>query len=138
MVLSSMENTLNNNTKTFFLQVLKGVLIALSVSLIGILLFALILKFCNLNDSSIKVINQIIKIVSILLGVMFCLKKDKSKGLIKGAVLGAFYTLASYFLFSILVASFSFSASIIYDLIFSSIVGLICGVIFVNLKTKKY
>ena len=120
--------------KQNFSQVAKGILIALAVSLIGILIFAVVLRFVNFSDMGIKITNQIIKILSVLLGVFICLKKDKSKGLIKGTIVGAIYTISSYLLFSILVASFSFSASIIYDLIFSSIVGLVCGVLFVNLK----
>ena len=88
----------------------------------------------NISDLTIKIINQIIKGFSVLLGVFICLKNNKEKGLIKGAIIGAAYTLLSYLIFSILVASFSFSASIIYDMIFASIIGLICGIMFVNLK----
>lgn len=126
-----MEKTINKNV---FSQIFKGCLIALCVSLIGILLFAVVLKFVNVGDNLIKVINQIIKVVSVLLGVKVCLKKDKHKGLVKGSCVGAVYTITSYLVFSILVASFSFSLSIVYDLIFSSVIGLICGVIFVNSK----
>lgn len=126
-----MEKTINKNV---FLQIFKGCLIALCVSIVGILLFAVVLRFVDLSETLIKIINQVIKITSVLLGVKFCLKGDKSKGLAKGSCVGIFYTITSYLVFSILVASFSFGLSIIYDLIFSSIVGLICGVIFVNSK----
>lgn len=115
-------------------QIARGCLIALTVSLVGILIFAFVLRFCNIGDMAIKIVNQIIKIVSVLLGVLVALKKDKAKGLLKGAVIGALYTITSYLVFSILVASFSFGLSMIFDLIFSSIVGLICGIIFVNIK----
>mgnify|MGYP003289400660 CR=1 FL=1 len=115
-------------------QVVKGCLIALSVSVIGILVFAVILRFLSLNDLTIKIVNQIIKVLSVLLGVMVTLKKDKTKGLIKGSIVGVIYTLSSYLLFSILVASFSFGLSIVYDMLFSGVVGLISGVIFVNSK----
>ena len=120
--------------KSFFTALLKGVFVGLIISVIGILLFAFVLKFVALNDTVIKIINQIIKVLSVLFGVMVVLKKDKSQGLIKGALVGCLYTLSSYFLFSLLVASFNFSLTIIYDLIFSGVVGLICGVIFVNTK----
>ena len=117
-----------------FSQIAKGVLISLTVSLVGILLFAIVLRFVNLSDLTIKIINQIIKVLSVLFVVIVCLKKDKTKGMLKGAVLGVFYTFFSYLVFSILVANFSFSISFIYDLIFSCIVGILCGVLFVNLK----
>lgn len=115
-------------------QIVKGCLVALSVSVIGILVFAVVLRFLSLNDLTIKIVNQIIKVLSVLLGVMISLKKDKTKGLIKGSIVGIIYTLSSYLLFSILVATFSFGLSIIYDMIFSGVVGLVSGVMFVNSK----
>lgn len=125
------EKTLNKN---FVSQIVKGCFVGLIASLVGILLFAFVLRFVNISDLTIKIVNQIIKGVSVLLGVFICLKNNKEKGLVKGAIIGAVYTLLSYLIFSVLVANFSFSASIIYDMIFASVIGLICGVMFVNLK----
>ena len=126
-----MENVMKRKN---FSQLAKGVLISLSVSIIGILIFAVVLRFINLSDLTIKIVNQVIKVLSVLFGVLVCLKKDKSKGLVKGACLGMLYTVCSYLLFSILVANFSFGISFIYDLIFSCVVGILCGILFVNLK----
>ena len=125
------KKTINKNA---IMSTFKGVLISLCVSIIGILLFAFILKFVGLSDTVIKVVNQVIKVVSVLFGVLVCLKKDKSKGLLKGSIVGGLYTLSSYLVFSLLVASFNFSLTIFYDLIFSMVVGLIFGVLFVNSK----
>ena len=52
----------NNEKVSFFGPVLKGSLMALSVCLILILIFAFVLRFCSVSDSLIKPINQIIKI----------------------------------------------------------------------------
>ncbi|MBQ3214063.1 MAG: TIGR04086 family membrane protein [Clostridia bacterium] len=120
--------------KGAIMPIFKGVLVAVCASIIGILLFAFILRFVFLSDTAIKIVNQIIKIVSVLFGVMVCVKKDKNKGLLKGALVGGLYTLSSYFLFSLLVASFNFSLTIFYDLIFSMVAGVIFGVLFVNAK----
>ena len=46
---------------SFFFTTLKGALYALSVCLIGILIFAFILRFVAVGDNLIKPINQIIK-----------------------------------------------------------------------------
>ncbi len=129
-----MENTKKIVLKNNVSQITRGVLVSISISLISILLFAVLLRFINFPDIVIKIINQIIKVLSILFGVKVTLKRDKTKGLLKGVLLGIIYTITSYLVFSILIASFGFSISFLYDLIFSSIVGLICGVIFVNVK----
>ena len=84
----------------------------------------------------IKVINQVIKVLSVLLGVSLTLKKDKTKGLLKGAGVGALYTLLAYLVFSVLVGNFNFGLSLVFDTIFAAVIGLICGVIFVNVKTR--
>lgn len=114
--------------------VTKGVLTAVCFSVVAVLLFAVIYKFVDISDVAIKVINQIIKVMSIALGVHVSLKHDKSRGALKGALIGALYMLLAYTIFSILVATFSFSLSIIFDILFSVLVGVICGAFMANLK----
>ena len=116
----------------FFVSFLKGIIVSLIISLVGILVFAVVLKFVDLSPMVIKIVNQVIKFLSILFGVKVFLKKDKSKGILKGAIIGLSYTIFSYLVFSLLVANFSFGLNLIFDVIFSIIAGAICGVIFVN------
>lgn len=118
-------------------NVIKGTLIALVVSLISILLFALIIKFTNMSNNLISPINQVIKILSIFIGVMFALKHNKSKGLVNGLLIGLFYTTVAFIIFSLLNKNFCFDKSLFNDLIFGGIAGIICGIISVNLKSKK-
>lgn len=110
----------------------KGALVALLVSMIGILLFALILKFIVMSDTAIATINQIIKAMSILLGVRATLKVSQGKGLIKGTILGLVYTLIAYLVFSFLSASISFDSSTLVDMVFGGVMGAICGIIMNN------
>ena len=51
----------------FFKHLLKGGLMALSISLIAICVFAFVLRFCDISTGAIKPINQVIKISSILI-----------------------------------------------------------------------
>ena len=60
---------------TLVISILKGSLTAVCVSLIGILIFAFLLKFTNISDSIISPVNQVIKGVSVFLGVFLGLKK---------------------------------------------------------------
>jgi putative membrane protein (TIGR04086 family) len=130
-----MSNELAINNKGNVLSgFIKGVLVSLITTLIGIFLFALVLRFVDLNTIIIKVVNQIIKILSVLFGVKVCLKGNKSRGLLKGAVVGVLYTVLSYLIFSLLVSSFSFGLNLIYDILFLGLAGVVCGVIFVNSK----
>ncbi len=117
-----------------FLSIVKGSLIALCVSLIGILIFAFCLKFTSLSDKLILPINQVIKGLSIFLGVFFGLKKRKEMGLVSGLLIGFIYTIVAFIVFSILNGAFNFDHTLLNDIIFGAIIGGICGIICVNLK----
>lgn len=120
--------------KQDILPILKGVLTALAITIIGILVFSVIYKFCNFSDNIIKIVNQVIKILSIFLGTLVVLKNNKTKGMIKGAIVGVIYMIFTYILFCLLVNTFSISISLLFDLIFASIVGVVSGIILVNIK----
>ncbi|MBE7082394.1 MAG: TIGR04086 family membrane protein [Clostridiales bacterium] len=121
----------------FFKCLLKGSLMALSISLIAICIFAFILRFCDISAGAIKPINQVIKIASILIGSFFALKGVKEMGLITGFCIGIFYTALSFLVFSILNGGFNFNSTLVNDLIFGGIAGAIAGIIAVNIKGKR-
>ena len=87
-----------------------------------------------MSETLIKPINQVIKVLSILIGVLFVTKKDKQKGLVKGLVIGFLYTILAFVVFSILNGQFKFDFTILIDLVFGLLTGAICGVIGVNVK----
>ena len=121
-----------NNQRGVTYALIKGSIIALLVSMIGILLFALFLKFIAISDSAISWINQVIKALSILLGVRATLKISAGRGMIKGVLLGILYTFVAYLVFSFLSSSISFDTSTIIDFVFGGIMGGICGIIMNN------
>lgn len=132
------EQTMAKETKgNFFGCLLKGSLMALSVSLILICIFAFVLRFCDISSEAIKPINQVIKIVSILIGTFYGLKKCNEMGLITGFSIGILYTILAFVTFSILNGGFSFDRSLINDLIFGGIAGAIGGVVAVNFRKKR-
>lgn len=120
--------------KSGFLQILKGAIFAVSISLVGILLFALLIKFTNLNEKWILPINQVIKIVSIFFGIMLAFNRGTNKGFLKGMLIGFIYTVLAYVVFSILARQFNFTLNSITDMIFGAIIGGISGIIVINIK----
>lgn len=116
------------------LAIVKGSVIALCVSLIGVLIFAFCLKFTPLSDKLIAPINQVIKGLSIFLGVLLALKKRKDMGLVSGLSIGFIYTIVAFLVFSALSGSFIFDRTLLNDVVFGAIIGGICGIICVNIK----
>ena len=125
-----------NKGSIFIKSLLRGALIAISISLIAICIFAFLLRFCDISDIAIKPVNQVIKIVSILIGAYFGMKDCREMGLITGFLIGFSYTIISFSVFSILNGSFVFKSSLINDLIFGGIAGAISGIVAVNLRKK--
>ena len=134
-----MEKVKNSNKgeTSFFLSILKGSLASLCISLIGILIFAFLIRFISIPDSAISPINQVIKGVSILIGCFIGLKKTNEMGFISGLLIGVFYTIISFVVFSILDGQFTFSKNLLNDILFGGIIGIICGVIAVNIFGKR-
>lgn len=116
--------------------VIKGALIALSISIIGICIFAFVLRFIDISTGVIKPINQIIKFGSITIGVFMGLKKAKEMGFITGFLIGAIYTILAFLAFSLLNGSLVFETSLINDIIFGGMAGAISGIFAINLKKK--
>ena len=124
---------MDTTKKNSFLNYLKGALTAVSATLIMILLFAVIVRFFNVSDSWIFPINQVIKVISIILGLVVMLK-DNSKGFLKGLILGLIYFVLSFLIFSILQGKFSISIKNLYDLILTTLMGGLAGIIIVNIN----
>lgn len=128
-----MSSKVESRKKSLLLSILNGTVVAVAVTLILILLFALIIRFFNVKDSWIFPINQVIKVISLFVGTMAGLKNFKEKGFLKGLLIGVTYYLLSYIVFSILQSSISFSMSNIYDFLLTSLMGGIIGAIVVNI-----
>ncbi len=123
------------SSKKFDSSIFKGVLFSVLVSLVLILIFALIIKLSNLPESFIKPINQVIKVLSIFIGVFVAVRKNREAALFKGMFIGLIYIVVSFLVFSALDKSFNLSWSILNDLLFGGIAGAISGVLF-KIKNK--
>lgn len=119
-----------------FLSILKCCMVGLIVTLVGIVLFAVVLKFADLSSNVIGYINDVIKAVSIFV-IVFCMRrKAEGKLILNSFFAGIIYSILSLLVFSILNGKFSLNLSIVYDLLFSVIVALIVAIM-VNLMSRK-
>lgn len=116
------------NWTTFFV-IIKSCLIGLVATLIGIIMFALVLKFANLSSTIISYINDIIKTFAMFIMVMCIKRKSNEKLLLKSIFAGIIYEVLTFLVFSILNGSFDVNVSFIYDLLFAIIVSAIVSVV---------
>ena len=71
--------------------VLRGVLVAAAVTVLGVVLFALRLNWWDASDRAITAINQVVKFVSILAGVTSALRAGEKGSAMRGACVGVLY-----------------------------------------------
>lgn len=127
-----MDKAINN--KGIILSAIKGAIIALCVAMALILIFAFVVKWASLEEGVINPINQIIKIVSIFFGV-YGACKNCDKFFYKGLIVGGLFAIISFIIFSMLNNfTFTLSSSLIWDFLFSTLIGGLCSVVVYYIK----
>lgn len=114
-------------------QVIKGVMVSLITMLACVLVFAFVIYTASLDSGVIFPVNCFIKVFAVFIGCFFSVRGKR--GFIKGGLIGAISIILSYLLFA-LFASVSFDVYFLLDILFALIVGLLFGVITVNVKSK--
>lgn len=124
----------NHNLNGGITNVVKGIGIAITVSLVCVLIFSAIVKFCMLSSTVIRAVNQFFKIISVFLGCFFAVKQNK--GLVKGIAVGLIYTLLIHLIFCLLSSHAYFTTTLLWDLVMAIVCGGVFGAIAVN-KSKE-
>lgn len=118
------------------LDIVKGCIISVIISLLFVLILALCVKLFTMDAKVIMPINQVIKILSIFGGCFFGFK-CREKGAIKGGIVGIFYVILSILVFGIVENAVSFKNFNWFDLIAGIIAGIISGILAVNIRKGK-
>ena len=116
------------------IKILKYVLLALLISLIGILIFSVLLSYTNISENYINPVTTAITSLSIFIGSLLISRKTKKTGLINGLLVSSIYILIIYLISSILNWNFSINLQSIIFIIVNILCGLVGGIIGVNLK----
>ncbi len=133
-----MQKTTRIRTQDNFLpRVLKGVLTASLVSVASIAGFALALKAAPMTDTTILVINQVLKVVSILIGVLSAVGRGGAKGYLKGALTGGGYMVFGLGLSALASMQLPGVLTALSELAFGGAVGALCGAFAANLPAKR-
>jgi len=126
-----MENKLEINKN--IIRVIKGSIFAIMISLILLLIYASLLTYTDISETTMVPVVIAISGISILIGSSISSLKIKKQGMLNGALVGLIYVLFIYILSSILISGFSIDMQSIIMIIVGIIAGMIGGVIGVNL-----
>lgn len=119
-----------NNIK----KVIKGSAFSIIITLIGLLVYSIILSYTSVSESTIPTIVIIITAISILIGSTISTSNIKKNGIINGMLVGIIYIAIIYLLSSIVTGNFLLNITSIIMIIASVLTGALGGIIGVNKK----
>lgn len=126
----------SNINKHFFLDIIRTTIIAVIISLVLVLVFALIVNLVEVGEKVILPVNQAIKVISILTSCFVGFKENK-QGAFKGALSGLCYTLLSVLVFGLISKEISFNLMKLIDVALGIVAGAISGILSVNIRKKS-
>lgn len=115
-------------------KIIKGSIISIIITLIALTIYAAVLSYTTVSESTMVPVVITITGISILIGSSISSISIKKKGIINGGLVGLIYIIFLYILSSIVFAGFSLNMNSIIMIIVSILTGMIGGIIGVNLK----
>ena len=115
--------------------VLRGVLVAAAVTVLGVVLFALLLNWWDASDRAITAINQVVKFVSILAGVVSALNGQTQGGTARGVCVGFLYMALGILCYCLLMGENPSLTSYLADLGMGVASGGLFGMILTSRKS---
>ena len=116
-------------------MVVSGILKGMIFSLIAVLVFSFIVQLFSLGDNVIHVVDQFIKSLAVFIGCFFSLKGRG--GWLKGLLTGLFVFVLTYLIFGLIAGAKVFTWSFLIDAVFGAVIGLISGIIAVNVRKEN-
>lgn len=112
------------NKNLLLKQGFKGGLFAYILCTVLVLILALLVKLFSISTDALPIINQVIKVICIIIGVFVAVKEDKS--LLKGAIAGIVYLILTTITFTLLGGEFNW-AQLGIDAGLFILCGSVCG-----------
>lgn len=119
------------------LRILKGSVFAIIISLILLFIFALLLTYTDISETTMIPVVITIVGISILIGSMVSTRTISKNGLLNGGLVGLIYGIILYLSSSLCLVGFSLTVYSLVMIAVAIITGMVGGVIGVNLNHKK-
>lgn len=129
LAMTGMSGKFNKN----IIRIAKGSIFAIVISLILLFIYANLLTYTNISETTMTPVVLTISGISILIGSSISSLKIKKQGMINGALVGLIYMIFIYLLSSIMFTGFGLDTKSIIMIIVGTVAGMIGGIIGVNL-----
>jgi putative membrane protein (TIGR04086 family) len=122
--------------KSNFFTIIKGIILAYAVTIVLIIIYAMILAFTKVSESTIPVCMIVITLISVMASSSIMVSKIKEKGLVNGAIIGLTYIGIIYLISSVFDTGFMLNGYSVIMILLTALAGIIGGITGVNLSRK--
>lgn len=119
------------------LSILNGLLFAILFTLPFMLIFAILAAYLQISDNLLIALNQLLKIVAIILGTRVTVGRGGERGFLSGALIAMLYMIIGYVLYVSLGGNAFNVPSMLGEILIGAAVGSISGAFFANLSPEK-
>lgn len=131
------KRTKKRGEKDFIIKALKGAVMGLIITIVGVLIFAVVIKESGADDQLISAVNQILKVVSIFIAAFIGTRNLESKQIPAGVISGVAYVLLGFFTFSLIEGALGDLPLMLADLAMAAVIGMLTAMIFGRLKRSQ-
>ena len=122
--------------KSAALALLKGLLIAVALTLACMLLMAAALVALQMSDRLLTVLNQIVKLLAIAVGTCVAVPRGGSRGLLTGVEIALVYMALGYAMYVLLGGGSFAVGNMLGEMLLGSAVGAVTGAVRANLSPR--
>lgn len=119
------------------IRVLRGVVLASAITLVGMAGLSALVIYAGLEDGALTILNQALKLASILLGTLFAVGVGGEKGLATGAVVGILYILVGYGFYCLIDGSEASASAMAVEECAGALAGGLFGMLIANLRPMR-
>ena len=125
------------DVKNMLYKLLRGVAAAALCTLPGMALLALTVVLVPVEDSTLVALNQLLKALSVFIGVYFAVGRGGSRGFVTGAAVGLVDMLLGYGLYCALDGSAGAWALLGGEALFGALIGAVSGSVIANMRPGR-
>lgn len=113
--------------------IVKSSIIAVVITLICFIIFAIVIKLFSLQETIIPAVVQVIRTICIAFGGVLAARSSKRKGWLNGALTGLLYIVWAFLISGFFGDNMSMTTIVFSDILLGIVAGAVGGIIGVNL-----
>ena len=128
---------MQSGIKSAALGALRGLAVAVGITALGMLALGLMAGYTAVPDDTIRLMNQCLKLASVLLGTLAAVGMGGERGLVKGMAVGALYMLLGLGILGLVSGMNADWSTLAGEVLIGAAVGGAAGALLANLPARR-